>query len=219
MRKYFIKHGTKEGPKYESKVSHLTLSVDGSSVAYGYQSNDGWVIRHDDKISPSYSETRDIALSKDGFHLAYLAKKANGVAVANLDGVDGPEYETVTDLCLSADGLNIMYRAVKENGREVVSHNGVEGSEYSIIINPVLSSDGLNIAYFAYDEDRSNTFLVINGKEIAKPKNVVDMKIISDDPVRVVLHAKEDSVIEKYTYVLAREDKTQKKSLPKKRKF
>jgi uncharacterized repeat protein (TIGR03803 family) len=124
-----------------------------------------------------YADIKNIAVSDDGKHVAFIGSYTgeNGKASihAVYDGTEGPGYWGIQDIALSPDGSHVAYVAQKSNPRGLdtfVVIDGVEGPAFQdVLIDGAYSGQGMG-AHDQYHQvsfaaDGSLHFLpVINGQ-------------------------------------------------------
>jgi len=140
-------------------VSQLTLSFDGSRLAYAKDESQGSnagsfavaeCVVVDGKAGPQYALAECATFSPDGKHFAYCAERYKNVPTTNpgrYATVAKPVWVVVTD--------------------------GSEGREYDLTSAPVFSPDSRHLAYAA--EKDSQWSIIADGKEIAVSGNNDDL--------------------------------------------
>ncbi len=104
----------------------------------------------------NYTGIRNIALSDDGRHVAYIGEYIgeNGKALTHAvcDGAEGPGYFGIKDIALSPDGQHVAYVAEKSNGHGIDTYvvvDGMEGPAFQdVLIDGAHTGQGMG----AYDE-------------------------------------------------------------------
>ncbi len=97
-----------------------------------------------------YTGIRNIALSDDGRHVAYIGSYIgeNGKALTHAiyDGTEGPGYWDIKDLALSPDGQHVAYVAQKSNGHGIDTYVVIDGLEgpplQDVLIDGIYSGQG-----------------------------------------------------------------------------
>ena len=146
-------------------VSQLTLSFDGSRLAYAKDESQGSnagsfavaeCVVVDGKAGPQYALAECATFSPDGKHFAYCAERYKNVPTTNpgrYATVAKPVWVVVTD--------------------------GSEGREYDLTSAPVFSPDSRHLAYAA--EKDSQWSIIADGKEIAGYAAIVSQDHIGAD--------------------------------------
>ncbi|MDX1948544.1 MAG: hypothetical protein SFU86_24370 [Pirellulaceae bacterium] len=112
-------------------------------------------------------QLRDIVISDDGRHLAYLAAPASFADVAVVDGKPGKTYRAFEDIVpgslgLSPDGSRSAY-SVKKSREAWVMLDGQEGKHYASVGGAVFSPDSKHVAYQAASGGK--LLMVVDGRE------------------------------------------------------
>jgi len=155
-----VVHDGKVSPEYY-RASQLTLSPDGSRVAYVRGRVEGKTVLQaavvDDQVGPECVQVREGPLfSADGRHVAYVAEAERQVRVI-LDGREHGPYLSANHLLFTAQGSHLVYVArCRANDQEVsaVFVDGEPGPEFSAsLFQPVVHADG-TLEYLALRHPR-----------------------------------------------------------------
>lgn len=171
-----------EGKKYTYTsfypyIDHLTISNDGSSIAYFVRNQDsGWVV-HDTREGQKFAEVGDTVgnpvplFSANGKHLVYTAYRP-GCHILVVDDVSSPCHQDVMDAEYSSDSLHLTYKLLENNYWYFV-HDDKKSRAYTKIKT---RSEGAPAAFgssgytfFAYDGQVY--YRVTNGTETVISKN------------------------------------------------
>jgi Tol biopolymer transport system component len=146
----------------------------GPAGQLGYIGNGGegqFLIVYDGKEDPNRFreiQIRNVVISDDGKHVAFVAEPASFDSVAVIDGKPGKVYGGFEgdiipgSLELSPDGSRYGY-SVKKSGKAYVVIDGKDGKLYANVGGPVFSPDSKHVAYQAAGGGK--LFVVVNGKE------------------------------------------------------
>lgn len=151
-----------KGPLYDS-IRHLSLSADGSAVAYiAKRGNESFIVLNDKEerlpdgeipwppvIRPGNKGVGVIIAGKEG---AYLHQ------AFSTDKIKHKRYKECADLVYSNDGLQEAHGAIKDEKFMAVV-NGVEGPLFDRVISPKFSPDGKYLVYRARKGDER--FIVV----------------------------------------------------------
>jgi len=120
-------------------VTNLSVSADGTHVAYAVGCGDSERIVLDGVPGPAYDTVHGLTFSPDGRRFAHTASDDRGTWVV-LDGIGSPRhFSSVRCLTFSEDGLHFVY-AARRRGRpaesESVVLDGVPGPDYDLTHTP-----------------------------------------------------------------------------------
>jgi len=104
---------------------------------------------------------RQIVLSADGQHVAYVLVRANKHVVVR-DDKEGPEYDSVKGLCFSPNGKHLVYAASRLKVWFIVIDDKEGEEKYSSLTGPVFSPNGKVLAYVA-SVASNRASVVLNG--------------------------------------------------------
>lgn len=125
-----------------------------------------------EKLGPIHARARQLTVSQDECHLAYVTGKERGVSVVH-DGKAGPEYEMIHEEgpILSPDGKRVAYVVVTGNKSFVVA-DGKPGPLFDEQVGhartgcPVFSPDSQHLAYRA---KRDGKYFIVMDGEVSPP--------------------------------------------------
>lgn len=117
---------------------------------------------------PAEFEVRSLpALSPDGKHLAYAARK-DGKEFIVVDGQKQEGFDKVSRPVFSPDGKRLAYAARKDKEGVFVVVDGQRGEEFYYAGIPVFSPDSKLVAYAA-SEGKGKSFLIVDDPESKPP--------------------------------------------------
>ncbi|MCE5215983.1 hypothetical protein LLH03_03025 [bacterium] len=128
-----------------------------------------------------------LMFSRDGKHVAWVARPGGDQALVVVDGKEGPVFPAVGVPVLSDDGSRVAYPAHAKDGKCHVVVDGKVGPGYDDIEEIVFGPDGKRVGYVAMDED-ARLCAVIDG--VAGPWfDQLEDIVFSPDSRRVVYSA------------------------------
>lgn len=163
----------------------MTLSADGSMLAYSMSRGEVSRVVVNGKESEDYESTSTPVASADGKTIAFRARK-EGQEFVVVNGRAGPRYDSVTDPALTPDGKVVAYGAETEDGWVMVL--GDRTVPVAVPHDPFLvslSPDGRRHAYVSLPGKKA----VIDGKE-DPPFESVGRVAFSPDGAHVAYAAK-----------------------------
>ena len=157
------------------EIKNVEFGPGGGRYVFKARKGNGWVMVVDGVESEAYEPDGDrpgkvgwsgrdeIAFSRDGSRLAYVARRGGKDFVVS-DGAAGKFYDDVRNLAFTPDGRHVAYTA-RRGGKSLVVFGGAEGREY----DGFLSADGreeegrLNV-----EGDRRLSILARRGPELLR---------------------------------------------------
>jgi WD40 repeat protein len=138
-------------PTYRA-LDFTQTALNAKRLVYVAQTADQkWHVVVDGKPGPAFDTIRELTLTPDGAHYAYLANRA-GVgarqAVAVVDGVESPAYYGTTALEQAADG-RVAYHAGTQPG-DASGHGGAE----ALFVGGLSVAGNITFNASTYDKDR-----------------------------------------------------------------
>ena len=161
----------------------------------GYGGENQFLVVYDGKEDPNRFreiEIRNVVVSGDGKHVAYVAEPGSFDDVAVIDGKPGKVYGGFEgdiikgSLAISPDGSRHGY-AVKKSREAYVVLDGKDGKPYAGVGRPVFSPDSKRVAYTAVVGDK--LLAVIDGQEGAGYDGL-GIPVFSPDSKSVAMGAK-----------------------------
>jgi len=136
-------------------------------VVYPALVNGKWRMFAGGQWEVEYDGLGPAVFSKDGRHMAYVARRATGgapgqnEAVAAIDGRLGPAYASIEGIAFSDDGKSVGYAATKEHGVRVVVNGKELGpfKEHGAGV-PLWNADGSRYAFYASADEEGKTCIV-----------------------------------------------------------
>jgi Tol biopolymer transport system component len=152
----------------------ITVSPDGSHVAYAEKEGEQWAVVRDGVRTKEYDAVSRIAFSGDGRHVAYPAKTGDRTLMV-LDDREGPSCDGLAGpwFSFNPDGSKVAYVAFVGKKQRVIVQSA-KGAEQGPLYDGVLSEsltfgpDGNRLAYVAIPDTsvaRFDYILVLDGVE------------------------------------------------------
>ena len=149
--------------------SRMVCSANGASSLYVTEGR-AW---YNGKPGPQWDGTGRFALSEDGKHWVYVARRGKDCYCV-YDGKPGPAHPWILDLVLSPDGERVAYIVLKsgtgtrldedenplnrtlasDRGTLAVFIDGKEGPACEKVQMPVFSRDGKHVAYKIFKDEK-----------------------------------------------------------------
>jgi len=145
----------------EVREPRFTFAADGTRPGLVVRKGKNWHVLLDGKLSPPYSDARNLSISQDGSSTAYLAKHSDSKPPFLV--LNGREMQgTFSKLTFSKRGGSTAVVRGTEGGASVIV-NDVEGPVFDGILQPgtVFNADGTHHLYTAKKGDE--TFVVVDG--------------------------------------------------------
>jgi len=146
----------KEYPANSKQPEQVLFSGDGRHLVFVISDMDGKRIVVDGVQGDPWRDISSLTVSRDGFHIAYVAEGEGSRRMVVLDGKEtSPEFASVDHICFSPDGKDLAYighmtAVASEEARQEVVANGIPGPPYyEILAGPTYSPDSHHIAYSA----------------------------------------------------------------------
>ena len=192
--RWFVVIDGEEGESYNS-ATFVTFSPDNKHVAYVA---DGCVFL--DRVQVKGPEGMPVSgpiFSPDSQSLVYVVERNSKQSVV-ADGVPGKQYDRIGTIAFSPSSKNLAYRAKAGKNCYMVI-DGREEKRYEAgpsVFNPIVfSPDSKRLAYVAggiyesLDHREYREFVVLDGKELTRHKNISGDLVFSPDSSHLAYNA------------------------------
>ena len=146
-------------------IDELAPAPTGGRAAWIAHVRDGWRAVIDGAEQPLHDLVRGIAFSRDGAHVAYVARRKPGDVIVVVDGVEGTSYTGIrpASLVFPPGAARPTYVAQRDFAFRVVEGD-TEGPLFDdIVVPPTFSADGAHRGYVGRLGARD--IAVLNGRE------------------------------------------------------
>lgn len=143
------------------EVTSLTISPDGSKLAYSAKSGKKWSIYIDDRrISPEFDSVWGSVFSPDGSKVAYMAKSGEKCSLWINEKKVSPEFEYTTFPLFSPDGFKVAY-SVNKGG--TIKYDYPRGGRWFVMVNDKKVSPEFDQVAFAEEHFKKTGELIFAG--------------------------------------------------------
>lgn len=147
-------------------ASTLIISAQNAKIAFVVQEGNEMRLVRDGKEGPRYKEITRPAFSRDGAHLAYVARKSPGAkAVVILDDKELGEFTNPRNLLFSPDGSRLAFGIDPAEGKRAWVIDGQMGPAYDSLGPLGFSPDSRHWGHMG--QRGIEQVMVIDGKESA----------------------------------------------------